>query len=666
MSVDDDDDIDAEEVAEELDELDLPRRNRRKRPRLTTNLTDGIIYDQPARSLRKRESQRAINYNLLPTTVIEEDANDDQDRPDRPLSRNTARSNAYRGLFNLAGPFGGNIGTGRLPFGPDAQSNAALLGDDSSDDDEQAPLTAILPGMTPRTPQVAQTHNLDGGGLKNLGRVSKKDMADVTPLGTSDVGFDKVGGLDDHIDKLKEMVMLPLMYPEMYEKWKIAPPRGVLFHGPPGTGKTLLARALASSVSTEEKKVTFYMRKGADVMSKWVGEAERQLRLLFDEAKKNQPAIIFFDEFDGLAPVRSSKQEQIHASIVTTLLALMDGMDVRGQIVVIGATNRPDSIDPAFRRPGRFDREFYFPLPNKDARRAIIDIHTRGWEPAMEDNFKNDLADLTKGYGGSDLRALCTEAVINAVQRTYPQIYRSDKKLEVDSSSVRVKPKDFLLSIRKIVPSSARQSGALAEALPKRIAPLLQDQLDSICQKLDETIPQKRKQLTALEEAEYDDPDDPAGFEHEEILRAFDNGRIFRPRLLIRGVRGMGQKYLSSAVLHKLENFFVRSLDLSSLYGDPANSPEAIISSAFRECRSHQPSVIFIPQINTWYQTVSENVVQTFSTLIRSLAANDAVLLLGVIETDSANDEVNPMMLKDLFGFSTKHEYRIREPREVS
>lgn len=146
------------------------------------------------------------------------------------------------------------------------------------------------------------------------------------------------------------------------------------------------------------------MRKGADCLSKWVGEAERQLRLLFDEAKACQPSIIFFDEIDGLAPVRSSKQDQVHASIVSTLLALMDGMDGRGQVIVIGATNRPDAIDPALRRPGRFDREFYFPLPNLDARRKILDIHTSGWVPPIEESFKDELAGLTKGYGGADLR----------------------------------------------------------------------------------------------------------------------------------------------------------------------------------------------------------------------------------------------------------------------
>ena len=162
--------------------------------------------------------------------------------------------------------------------------------------------------------------------------------------------------------------------------------------------------------------IAFFMRKGADCLSKWVGEAERQLRLLFEEAKNQQPSIIFFDEIDGLAPVRSSKQDQIHASIVSTLLALMDGMDGRGQVIVIGATNRPDAIDPALRRPGRFDREFYFPLPSLEAREKILGIMTKkwaGWEAEQGDENCKGLAKLTKGYGGADLR-VCLQLYLQA------------------------------------------------------------------------------------------------------------------------------------------------------------------------------------------------------------------------------------------------------------
>jgi SpoVK/Ycf46/Vps4 family AAA+-type ATPase len=259
------------------------------------------------------------------------------------------------------------------------------------------------------------------------------------------------------------------------------------------------------------------MRKGADVLSKWVGEAERQLRMLFEEARASQPSIIFFDEIDGLAPVRSSKQDQIHASLVSTLLALMDGMDGRGQVIVIGATNRPDAVDPALRRPGRFDREFYFPLPNLDARRQIIQINTRAWEPQLPDEMLSTLASLTKGYGGADLRSLCTEAALNAIQRKYPQIYKTTDRLQVQPGSIHVQPKDFMLAVKKIIPSSARSAASSAIQLPLQLVPLLVKELERIKEGVDRVLPPV-KQRTALEEAEYEDEDGDT-FEKEIMLQ---------------------------------------------------------------------------------------------------------------------------------------------------
>lgn len=239
------------------------------------------------------------------------------------------------------------------------------------------------------------------------------------------------------------MVGIPIMYPEIFSKFEIKPPRGVLFHGPPGTGKTLMARALAASCSTTSRPVAFFMRKGADILSKWVGESERQLRLLFEQAKAWQPAIIFFDEIDGLAPIRSSKQDQIHASVVSTFLSLMDGLDTRGQVVVIGATNRIDAIDPALRRPGRFDREFYFGLPTEDARRQIVTKQTASWIPPLSITVIDAIAANSRGYNGADVKALCTEAALSAVRRTYPQIYESNQKLAINSHNIHVTPNDF-------------------------------------------------------------------------------------------------------------------------------------------------------------------------------------------------------------------------------
>uniref|UniRef100_A0A3P9IK93 AAA+ ATPase domain-containing protein n=1 Tax=Oryzias latipes TaxID=8090 RepID=A0A3P9IK93_ORYLA len=241
------------------------------------------------------------------------------------------------------------------------------------------------------------------------------------------VGFDSIGGLSGHISALKEMVIFPLLYPEVFDNFKIQPPRGCLFYGPPGTGKTLVARALANECSHGNRKVAFFMRKGADCLSKWVGESERQLRLLFEQAYLKRPSIIFFDEIDGLAPVRS---------IVSTLLALMDGLENRGEVVVIGATNRLDFIDPALRRPGRFDREFLFGLPDIESRKEILKIHTRQWNPPPSEDFLSELAEKCVGYCGADIRAVCTEAALCALRRRYPQIYSTSQKLLLDVSSI--------------------------------------------------------------------------------------------------------------------------------------------------------------------------------------------------------------------------------------
>ncbi|WIA11343.1 hypothetical protein OEZ85_011465 [Tetradesmus obliquus] len=297
----------------------------------------------------------------------------------------------------------------------------------------------------------------------------------ITPLQVdASIGFDQVGGLDQYLAALKEMIFLPLLYPELFEKFGVQPPRGVLFHGPPGTGKTLVARALAAQASKAAgQKVSFFMRKGADLLSKWVGEAEKQLRLLFEEAARCQPAIIFFDEIDGLAPVRTSKQDQVHNSIVSTLLALMDGLESRGRVVLIGATNRPDALDPALRRPGRFDRELLFPLPDLAARRTILGIHSRAWSPPPAPGLLDELARLTVGYCGADIKALCAEASLAALRRVYPQVYDSDIKLLIDPAAVVVAREDFMTAMQGLTPAAHRATSSHARALNPVIEPCL-------------------------------------------------------------------------------------------------------------------------------------------------------------------------------------------------
>ncbi|KAK5089227.1 TAT-binding protein-like protein 7, AAA ATPase [Lithohypha guttulata] len=649
------------ELQEEIAELQKDDRATKRRRRAQEEL----VFE----SRGKRNTTRK-DYNLM-RNIPQLDDDDETAVPTlSQKAKKTGGGQSYYTMHDYAGPFGGVRGRPLLG-GPQRAPDADT---DSSDDEimKQPKQIAGVAGMTPTTATnpfnpfamnalISDPAQGPTGTPANLGKVKDKQaLADADPLGVDqNIDFDSVGGLQGHIDQLKEMVALPLLYPEIFLRFKITPPRGVLFHGPPGTGKTLLARALASSVSSQGRKVTFYMRKGADALSKWVGEAERQLRLLFEEARKNQPSIIFFDEIDGLAPVRSSKQEQIHASIVSTLLALMDGMDGRGQVIVIGATNRPDSIDPALRRPGRFDREFYFPLPDKDARRSIINIHTRGWDPPLDDHIKDELATLTKGYGGADLRALCTEAALNAVQRRYPQIYSSKEKLLIDPKSITVTPKDFMISIKKMTPSSERSASSGAAPLPQNVEPLLRRQLKDLEVRIEEMLPRQKK-TTALEEAMYEDVADGRGFGRERMQQAFESSRVFRPRLLVHGRLGMGQQYIAAALLNHFQGVHVQSLDLSILLGDTTSSPEATVIRLFAEAKMHKPSVIYIPNVQEWFGTVGQTVLTTFHGLLRSIKPTDPILVLAFLEAEP--DDEDEGMKREFFGYSHRNQYRLASP----
>ncbi|XP_077431925.1 ATPase family AAA domain-containing protein 2 isoform X2 [Vanacampus margaritifer] len=507
-------------------------------------------------------------------------------------------------------------------------------------------------------------------------------LADVDPMHIDKtVRFDSIGGLSTHISSLKEMVVFPLLYPEVFERFHIQPPRGCLFYGPPGTGKTLVARALANECSQGERKVSFFMRKGADCLSKWVGESERQLRLLFDQAYQMRPSIIFFDEIDGLAPVRSSRQDQIHSSIVSTLLALMDGLDGRGEIVVIGATNRLDSIDPALRRPGRFDREFLFGLPDREARRDIFKIHTRHWTPPLSDNFLEELADKCVGYCGADIKAVCSEAALCALRRRYPQIYSSSQKLVLDVDSIAITAKDFISAMSKMVPAAQRAVVSPAKALTPAIRPLLSAALQEIIHTVNKVFPHaeqgfKRKRTqdqSCLSEDELifsEDEERSSGQTPQkktvsrEILNiersALSQPTSYRPRLLLEGRHGSGQSsHLAPAVLHSLEKFTVYTLDMAVLFAASASAPEEICAQIFVEAKRTSPSVLYIPHIKQWWETVGPALKATFLSLLGSLPAFAPILLLATcsLQYSELNFEV-----QELFKVEYGEVYHVQAP----
>ncbi|KAL6228534.1 hypothetical protein ACLB2K_002483 [Fragaria x ananassa] len=416
------------------------------------------------------------------------------------------------------------------------------------------------------------------------------------------VTFESVAGHSHHIQGLKEMVFLPLIYPHFFSSQNITPPRGVLFCGPPGTGKTLMASALASEASMlAGHTVSFYMRKGADLLSKWMGESEKQLTLLFEEAKKNQPSIIFFDEIDGLAPARSAKQEQGHISVVSTLLALMDGLDSRGEVVVIGATNRVDAIDGALRRPGRFDREFYFNLPGREARVEILDIYTRKWKHPPSNELKLELAHRCVGYCGADLKGLCNEAAIRALRHIYPQIYSTThEKFDIDVESVRVEKHHFVEVMSTITPAAHRGAFVHSRPLSLVVAPCLQRHLDTAMKYISDIF--------------------PCGSAIPPV--------VYRPWLSICGAEGYGPEDLGPAILHELgDKFPVHSLGLASLVSDAKTLEEALVHK-FDEARRTTPSILYLPHFQEWWKAANKQLRAVLLTLLQDFPSDLPVLLL--------------------------------------
>ncbi|KAM6899619.1 ATPase family AAA domain-containing protein 2-like [Xenentodon cancila] len=574
---------------------------------------------------------------------------DSNQKPDAKLSRalslyQTPGSELLRGTFRISAS--GPNTTHRDAFRSSQTTWPDLSDDSDSDDDEDNKASSSCRPLSLRAEEPRDTRRNKATGRARL--------ADIDPMAIDQsVGFHSIGGLSGNISALKEMVVFPLIYPEVFDNFKIQPPRGCLFYGPPGTGKTLVARALANECSHGNRKVSFFMRKGADCLSKWVGESERQLRLLFEQAYLKRPSIIFFDEIDGLAPVRSSRQDHTHSSIVSTLLALMDGMNSRGEVVVIGATNRLDSIDPALRRPGRFDREFLFSLPDRESRKEILKIHTRQWKPPPSEDFLDELAEKCVGYCGADIRAVCTEAALCALRRRYPQIYGTPEKLRLDVSSISVSSCDFVAAMRKMSPASHRSIASPAKPLSPIVHPLLGAALKHILEALQRMFPHaeqgmKRQREPALTSGIVDDGlmcggdessttssiSAPSTSQSRNFLHfarsAVKQPTSYRPRMLLAGRPGSGQtSHLAPAVLHALERFTIHSLDSAVLFGASSTSPEETCAQVFCEAKRTSPSILYIPHIQQWWETARPELRASFLSLLGSIPSFSPILLLA-------------------------------------
>ncbi len=380
------------------------------------------------------------------------------------------------------------------------------------------------------------------------------------------VTYEDIGGLKEEIRKIREMVELPLRHPELFERLGIEPPKGVLLYGPPGTGKTLLAKAVAN-----EANAHFIYLSGPEIMSKYYGQSEENIREVFKEAQENAPSIIFIDEIDSIAPKRDEVTGEVERRVVAQLLALMDGLESRGKVVVIGATNRPNALDPALRRPGRFDREIEIGIPDRNARKEILEIHTRG-VPLADDVDLDKLADMTHGYVGADLAALVKEAAMRALRRVMPEI-----DIDVEEIPHEVLEKlvvtwdDFMDAYREMQPSTMR------EVLIEKPNVHWDDigGLEDVKQELREVVewPMKYRKLFAHMNVKI-----PKG-------------------ILLYGPPGTGKTLLAKAVATESEANFI-SVKGPEFLSKWVGESEKAVREVFRKARQAAPCVVFIDEID--------------------------------------------------------------------
>lgn len=434
------------------------------------------------------------------------------------------------------------------------------------------------------------------------------------------VTYEDIGGLGEEISKVREMIELPLKHPELFEKLGIEPPKGVLLYGPPGTGKTLLAKAVANETNSN-----FISLNGPEIMSKWYGESEKKLRKVFEDAEKNAPSIIFIDEIDAIAPKREEVKGEVERRVVATLLSQMDGLKTRGKVVVIAATNRSDSLDPALRRGGRFDREIEIGVPDRNGRKEILQIHTRAM-PLAENIKLDEWADITYGYVGADLEVLAKESAMAALRRTLPKL-NLEEESEIPSDvmdDLRVEKKDFKTGLRNVSPSAMRE--VLAE-VPK----VSWDDvggLDNIKQELKEAIEWPLKKP-----------------------KAFKRMGIQPPKgILLYGPPGTGKTLLAKAVANESNSNFisVRGPELLSKW---IGESEKGIRKIFEKAKQVAPSIVFFDELDALApkrgrQTgthVTETVVNQLLTEIDGLESLENV---AVVASTNRPDIIDPGLLR--------------------
>jgi transitional endoplasmic reticulum ATPase len=448
--------------------------------------------------------------------------------------------------------------------------------------------------------------------------VSEKPVSE-TETGMPGVSYEDIGGLSDAIQRIREMVELPLKHPELFKKLGIDPPKGVLLHGPPGTGKTLIAKAVAN-----ESEAHFIPIQGPEIMSKFYGESEARLREIFKEAEDNAPSIVFIDEIDAIAPKREEVTGEVERRVVAQILALMDGLESRGETIVIGATNRPNAVDPALRRPGRFDREIEIGVPDKNERLEILQIHTRRM-PGIEDVDTEKLAVITHGFVGADLAALGREAAMKKLREILPEINLSEDTIPPTVlDNLKVEDRHFEDALKEIHPSAIRE--VFVEVPNVKWENI--GGMESIKQELVEIVewPLRRKD-------------------------SFQRLGINPPRaVLLFGAPGTGKTLLAKALATESQVNFI-SVKGPELLSKWVGESEKAIREVFRKARTASPALIFFDEIDAVATRrgsgdssgVNERVI---SQLLTELAGIEPLRDVVVLAATNRPDMIDPALLR--------------------
>lgn len=434
--------------------------------------------------------------------------------------------------------------------------------------------------------------------------------------GVPRITYEDLGGLTKEIQKIREMIELPLRHPEIFERVGIEAPKGVLLYGPPGTGKTLLAKAVAN-----ETNANFYSIAGPEIMGKYYGESEERLRGIFKEAQENAPSIIFIDEIDSIAPKREEVSGELEKRIVSQLLTLMDGLESRGKVVVIAATNRPDALDPALRRPGRFDREIEIGIPDEKSRLEILQIHTRGM-PLESDVKLEEMARVTHGFVGADLQALVKEAALLAVRRVIPEISMDETKVPAKTlNKIKVRMQDFQDALRDVQPSAMRE--VLVQAPNVKWEDI--GGLTTVKEELTEAVEWPLK-----------------------YGKLFQKGDVKAPKgILLYGPPGTGKTLIAKAVANESEANFI-SIKGPELISKWVGESEKGVREVFRKARAAAPCVIFFDEVDAIAprrksgeadSQVTERVVSQLLTEMDGLEELKGVVVLGATNRPDIIDE---------------------------